>query len=188
MSPDLARRGIARAARSGRLDDYEERWRIVTESDHRELDTVRDQFLLLHHDVGELATNVFKYDVPWRPWTIKYWWRRPPPLVELERRFDEHFTTFMRLDAALIARAEPPSTYTPAGVAFRAIKFQMYFGVRDSVRGLLSDTNGAIGSLRNQADFRLALTISVLAIFVALVSALADIGLLEWLRSSWSGR
>jgi hypothetical protein len=143
------------------------------------LDDVRDQFLALHQDVGNLATDVFKYDVPWRPWTMKYWWRHPRPLRDLERRLDTYFTKFMELDADLIAHSEPPSTYTPAGVAFTAVKFQMYFGVRDSVRGLLSDTSGAIGSLRNQADFRLALTFSVVAILVALVSALVDVRLLE---------
>jgi hypothetical protein len=160
--------------------------RSVVNTPARTLDEVRAQFLKLHKDVGDLATDVFKYDVPWKPWRIEQWWRHPPPLRELGRRLDQHFATFIDLDADLIAHAKPPRSVSMAQLD--SPQFQMHFGVRDSVRGLLSDTSGAIGSLRNQADFRLALTISVIAIIVALVSALADIGLLEWLRSSWSGR
>ena len=138
------------------------------EPQRRELNDVRDRFLVLHREVGTLATDVLKFDIGWS----HVLWRRP--LREFEERLDSLFTTFMNLDADLIAHAKPPETYI-TGVVYTPITFQMHFGVRDSVRGLLSDTNTAIGSLRNQADFRGSLMVSVVAIVIASVSALVDV-------------
>jgi hypothetical protein len=79
----------------------------------------------------------------------------------------------MNLDADLAAHVHPPSDGTTAMIT--AAKFQMYFGLRDSVRGLLSDTNGVLSSIRNQIDFRASLLLSLGAIVVALVAAVLSL-------------
>lgn len=134
----------------------------------RTLDEVRTQFLLLQREVGALATEALHLRPTWR-----LVFGRRGRLHSLEERLDAHFTTFMNLEADLVAHAQPPEKID--SVILLGIQFQMHFGVRDSVRGVLVDTNGILSGLRTQLDFRGSLAISIAAIVVALISAASDV-------------
>ena len=121
----------------------------------------------VHRDVGALATKA----VHLQPGVKLVLFREP--LRCLERDLNQHFRDFMSLDANLIARAIPPSGYNAATQS--AAKFQMYFGVRDSVRGLLVDTNAVLGSLRNELAFRTSLAVAVGAIVLSAASLLVSV-------------
>lgn len=134
----------------------------------RTLDEVRTQFLALQREVGTLATEALHLRPTWR-----LVFGRRERLHSLEERLDAHFRTFMNLEADLVAHAQPPKDIN--SVILVGIQFQMHFGVRDSVRGVLADTNGILSGVRTQLDFRGSLAISIAAIVVALISAATDV-------------
>lgn len=140
----------------------------MTKPPDREIEEVRAGLRELHRAVGTFASEVLAFDLTW--------WRAfdRRSLRKLEERLETQFTTFMNLDADLLAHANWPSDINTAMRS--AAHFQVDCGVRDSVRGLLTDTAAAVGSLRSQADFRSSLALSVAAIVLALASAVFDIG------------
>jgi len=89
-------------------------------------------------------------------------------LRDLEDRLDAHLSTFVMLDEEFIRHATPPSDINSA--LRSAAHFQLHSVRRDSVRGLLTDTFGALGSLRNQLDFRRSMFVAVLALVAAIVA------------------
>ena len=131
---------------------------IEPKSDRSLLD-VRKELWHLHRQVGTLATDVVRMRPSWR---LAF---RRTPITTVEERLAGCFAYFMNLDADLNAHASPPSDLSTA--IRSAAQFQMHFGVRDSVRGLLGATNDAVGSLQNQLDFRLSLAV---ALFAAVIS------------------
>ena len=86
----------------------------------------------------------------------------------LEDRLDKHLRQFIELDAELIRHATPPTDFNTA-VRFGA-QFSVYASLRDSVRGLLSDTADALGSVRSQLNFLGSLGFSVVALLVAITA------------------
>ena len=89
-------------------------------------------------------------------------------LKDLEARLDGHVSTFVMLDEEFIRHASPPSTINSA--IFASAKFSLHSVRRDSVRGLLAETSGALGSLRNQLDFRRSMFVAVLALVASVVA------------------
>jgi hypothetical protein len=134
----------------------------------RTLPEVRDQFLTLHREVGTLATDALHLHPTWRQVFSR------KKLRELEERLDKHFTTFMSLDADLTAHARPPNDVNSA--MFYLVHFQLHFGVRDAVRGVLTDTGSVLTGLRNQLDFRSSLALSVLAILISVIGVVMGAG------------
>jgi hypothetical protein len=49
-------------------------------------------------------------------------------------------------------------------------RFAVYASARDAVRALLETVDGALGSLRNQLDFRGSLIVSLIGLVVALIA------------------
>lgn len=86
----------------------------------------------------------------------------------LEGRLDGLLQKFVRLDAQLIQQANAPSDINTA--LRSSAQFSIYTAVRDSVRGLLTDTGAAAGSLRNQLDFLGSLWLSLVALIVAVIA------------------
>lgn len=93
---------------------------------------------------------------------------QPAPLRELEDRLDKHVSAFLLLDEEFIRHTTPPSDINSAMRS--AAHFQLHSVRRDSVRGLLTDTSGALGSMRNQLDFRRSMLVAVFALVVSIVA------------------
>lgn len=127
-----------------------------------DLSDIRGEFAKLHVDVGQLMGEVLRA----RPGAALVVRRKA--LHNLESRLDEHLRRFVALDAELVRHANPPADINSALRA--SAQFGLHVAVRDSVRGLIADTYGALASLRNQLDFRGSLTISMLALLVALIA------------------
>lgn len=89
-------------------------------------------------------------------------------LSDLEDRLDQHVSTFVMLDEEFVRHTSPPSDINTALRA--SAQFSLHAVRRDSVRGLLTDTSGALGSLRNQLDFRRSMFVAVLALVVAVIA------------------
>jgi hypothetical protein len=135
----------------------------------RTITEVRDQLWLLQREVGRLATDALHL----RPtWKLVFSSRKE--LHQLEERLDHHFTVFMNLDADLSALAQPPSDVNTA--IRNGMQFQMHFGARDSVRGVLTDTSQILNGVRNQLDFRSSLALSLLAIAISLIGMVIGVG------------
>lgn len=132
---------------------------------HRTLDEVRAQFLGLQREVGRLASEALRIRPTWR-----MAFSRLKQIHGLEERLAAHLTTFMNIDADLAEHAQPRGGANESIIA--AAQFQMHFGVRDSVRGLLSDTNGILASIRNEIAFRRSVALAVAAIFVSVATPL----------------
>jgi hypothetical protein len=101
--------------------------------------------VVLHRDVTQLLSEVLRSRFTWKLVL------RRGPLHEKETRLDELFQRFVSLDSELVQHTKPPSDFNSA--VRSSAQFSMYSAVRESVRSLLSDTNAALGSLRNQIDF-----------------------------------
>jgi hypothetical protein len=135
----------------------------------RTLSEVRAELWSLQREVGTLATEALRLRPTWKLVLLSR-----KELLRLEERLDTHFQHFLNLDADLSAHAQPPGDMN---LAIRnGMQFQMHFGARDSVRGVLTDTSGILSGLRNQLDFRASLALSVLAILLSLIGLFAGGG------------
>ena len=123
-----------------------------------ELPEILTRLSSLHRDVSQLMRETLHT----KPTLVLALQRRA--LRHLEDRFDEHVSAFITLDEEFHS-ASPPSTFN--GVANNMATFSLR---RDSVRGLLIDTSGALGSLRNQLDFRRTMVVAVVALVVSVVT------------------
>ena len=119
-------------------------------------------FLKLHADASQLMREALHT----KP-TLSLALRRAA-LRDLEDRLDEHVSTFVMLDEEFIRHTSPPSDINTALRA--SAQFSLHSVRRDSVRGLLTDTSGALGSLRNQLDFRRSMWVAVLALGAAVIA------------------
>ena len=135
----------------------------------RTLQEVRAQLWSLQREVGTLATEALRLRPSWKLVLLSR-----KELLGLEERLDKHFQDFMNLDADLSAHAQPPGDMNAA--IRSGMQFQLHFGARDSVRGVLMDTSAILNGLRNQLDFRASLALSILAIAVSLIGLVAGVG------------
>lgn len=126
------------------------------------LEEIRIAFLDLHRDVTELLGDVLRARFQWR------FILRGTGLNAFEARLDPLFRRFAELDAQLTLHTKPPADLNTALRA--SAHFALYSAVRESARGLLSDTNTALGSLRNQVDFHRSLALSLVSLVVAIIA------------------
>ena len=124
-----------------------------------ELDDIRAGFTKLHGEASQLMREVLHT----RP-TVGLAVCRGA-LSDLEDRLDSYLGRFVTLDEEFIRHTTPPQNATTAMRS--AAQFTLHGSLRDSVRGLLTDTSAALGSLRSQLDFRRSLLISTLAVIIA---------------------
>lgn len=127
-----------------------------------DLGEIRSGFSKLHGEASQLMREVLHT----RP-TMGLALRRGA-VGDLEDRLDSHLSTFVMLDEEFIRHTTPASDINTAIRA--SAQFTLHAALRDSVRGLLVDTSGALGSLRNQLDFRRSILISLLALVVAIAA------------------
>ena len=134
----------------------------------RTLPEVRGQFLSLQREAGTLATHALRLRPTWKQVFSR------KELHQLEERLNQLFVTFMNVDADLTAHASMPNDLNSAMRV--GIEFQLHCGVRDSVRGVLTDTSAILNGFRNQLDFRSSLTISLLAVGLSVVGLAVGCG------------
>jgi hypothetical protein len=143
---------------------------MQSNSPDRPLDQVRAELFDLHRAIGALATDALRL----RP-GVKLMLRRTP-LRNLENQLNAYRQAFMNIDADLVMYANPSASVASDinAIVKHAGTYQMYFGIRDSVRGVLETTQGTLSSVRNDLAFRQSLYMSVAALLVAFVSLYFD--------------
>jgi hypothetical protein len=133
------------------------------------LDEIRDAFLVLHGEVTHLLSDA----VPptrsrWRL-VVQRWHLR-----QMQDRFAALSQRFEVLDAHLIRHAELPKDFD----AFRTTAtFDFYGAVREEVRAKLSDTEAALGSLRNHMGFQSPRAVIVIGLALAIGLVVAIVAL-----------
>ena len=127
-----------------------------------DLTEIRVELTRLHEEAGSLFTEVLHT----RP-SLKLVLLRSP-LEALEDRLDEHLRRFVPLDAELIAHANAPADINTA--LRNSAQFSFYTAVRDSVRGLLTETSASLGSTRSRLDFIGSLALSATVLIVAVIA------------------
>ena len=65
--------------------------------------------------------------------------------------------------------------FSDPSVVIGAARFQMFFGVRDSVRDLLGAASRTLGDHRNELAVRQSLLVSVLAILVSIIGLVVGV-------------
>lgn len=127
-----------------------------------DLAAIRSELTTLHREACNFLTEVLHK----RP-TVGLVLRRGP-IELLEERLDEYLKKFVALDAELIGHANAPGDINAA--LRNSAQFGFYTAVRDSVRGLLTDTSGSLASLRSRLDFLGSLLVSLVAVIVAVIA------------------
>jgi hypothetical protein len=139
----------------------------MTSEGDRPVHEVIEDLVELRFEIGTLAARI----VHFRPGFRDLLSRRR--LAALEASHEEMMKRFVTLDGDLttVARA----WLDPNTPVLRSINMQLHFGIRDSVRELLTDTSSMLGGIRNQLDFRGSLLVALVALVISLISAGVDL-------------
>lgn len=127
-----------------------------------DLNEIRAELTRLHAQAGQLLSEALHMKPSLKLLLLR------KPLSDLEGRLDAQLKEFVALDADLIQHTNPPVDYNTA--VRGAAQFSFYVAVRDSVRGLLTDASGALGSLRSRLDILGSVVLSLLALLVAIIA------------------
>jgi hypothetical protein len=124
-------------------------------------------FAELHDAAGTLFSEVLQID----PSIRRVLFRRP--LVEFQKRLDALSNQFIELDGQFARGAPAPSDFNTALLA--SANYGSAARVRDSVRGLLTDTSSTLASLRNRLDFLGSLVLALASLAVAMTTLIVTI-------------
>lgn len=132
-----------------------------------EIEQIRTEFITLHAESGELFRTVLNTHA-----TVRLALRRKD-VVDLEEQLEKHLTRFVDLDKELVQHTTPPSNIN--SIVMAAGRFSLHTALRDSARGLIAETADALGSLRNQLDFRLSMAVAIVSLLVAAASLIVAV-------------